>query len=381
MWCFLVEWNGYTKKGRYCQDRMKIAMVISNLDIAGAQVMVVELLVGLVRKNYECQLIVLGNNESNILHEQIKKIGVKVKYLSVSKKGYISRKIERYKKLSEILTEEQPDIIHAHLDYRYTWLYCILNNKIVIETMHSQAYRIKNLMVWCEYKLLRKKKLIYPVVLSKSNACEFGQLFNESKDNITIIPNPVNCEKFSVPNRTYLSEIINFVFVARFEEIKNHDMLLRAFSIAEKEMPNIRLLLVGDGSLLKKEKQLVKRLGVESKVIFKGQRNNIPDILKESDICVISSKSEAFSIALVEAMAAGLPVIVTSVGGMRDIVDGNGVLVENDDEYAFAEAMMSLACDEKKRKLMGERSVQLAQQYNTENIIEQYIELYKRCIY
>lgn len=359
---------------------MKIAMVIPNLDIAGTQIMVVELLAGLVKANNECLLIIIEKKQNNILTEQVKKMDVQIKYLSINNKGYIGRKIERYRKLAKILSEERPDIIHAHLEYCYTWLYCILHNRIVIETMHSQAYYIKNILYLSGYKLLKKRKLIRPVVLSESNANEYGQLFHESKENIAVIPNPINCEKFSVPGRIYSSKIINFVFVARFDEVKNHDMLLKAFCIAEKKIPDIRLILVGDGKLLEQEKQLAEQLGVATKVIFKGQRNDIPDILKGSDVCVISSKSESFSRALVEAMAAGLPVIVTSVGGMRDIVDGNGLLVDSNDENAFAKAMINLAGDEEKRRLMGERSVQLAQQYNTKNVIKQYIDLYKKCI-
>ena len=111
-----------------------------------------------------------------------------------------------------------------------------------------------------------------------------------------------------------------------------------------------------------------------------GQRNDIPDILRESDVCVISSKSEAFSLSLVEAMAAGLPVIATAVGGMKDIVEGNGYLVKNDDENAFADAMIDLATDESKRRLMGEQSVKLAKRYDTPLVAKQYIKLYENNI-
>lgn len=355
-------------------------MVIPDLDVAGAQVMVIELLSGLVKTNDEYVLIVMQKKQDNILTEKVKDLNIGLRYLTINKSGYICRKIEHYKKLAKVLSEEQPDIIHAHLEYRYTWLYCILNKKIIVETIHSQAYRIKSLLILGEYKLLRKKGLIYPVVVSESGGEEFGQLFHESKENITIISNPVNCGKYSVPDRVYTSEIINFVFVARFEEIKNHDMLLRAFCIAEKEIPDIRLILVGDGKLLEKEKQTAKQLGIENKVIFKGQRNDISKILEESDVCVISSKSESFSLALVEAMSAGLPVIVTSVGGMRDIVKDNGVLVKNNDENEFANAMIDLAENEEKRRQMGKKSVQLAQKYDAKICCEKYRNLYKRCM-
>jgi len=359
---------------------MKIAMVIPNLDVAGAQVMVIELLSRLVKTNDEYVLIVMQKKQHNILSEKVKELNIRLRYLTINKRGYISRKIEYYKKLAKVLSEEHPDIIHAHLEYHYTWLYCILNKKIIIETIHSQAYRVKSLLILGEYKLLRKNGLIYPVVFSESGRYEFEQLFHESKENITIIPNPVNYKKYLIPDRAYTSEIINFVFVARFEEIKNHDMLLRAFCIAEKEMPDIRLILVGDGKLLEKEKQTAKQLGVENKILFTGQRSDISRVLKESDVCVISSKSEAFPLALIEAMAAGLPVIVTSVGGMRDIVKDNGVLVKSNDEKAFANAMIDLARNKEKRREMGEKSVQLAQKYDTKICCEKYMELYKKCV-
>jgi Glycosyltransferase len=361
-------------------NKVKIAMIIPNLDIAGAQIMMAELLSELVKTDNKFLIIVLHKPQNNFLSEKLKLLNIPVKYVITESKGHFRKKIELYKKMSKILSNWQPDTVHAHLEYRYAWLYCLWNKTPIVQTIHSQPYRIKSASVLFLYKLLRGKSLIYPVVVTKNNAHEFGKLFHETEENIYIIPNPINCEKFAVLNRAYSSETINFVFIARFEEIKNHDMLLKALHIAEKKVPNICLKLAGDGALLEKEKQFAEQLGIKSKVIFMGQRNDIPDILRESDVCVISSKSEAFSLSLVEAMAAGLPVIATAVGGMKDIVEGNGYLVKNDDENAFADAMIDLATDESKRRLMGEQSVKLAKRYDTPLVAKQYIKLYENNI-
>jgi Glycosyltransferase len=358
---------------------MKIAMVIPNLDIAGAQIVITELLSELDKTNNEFLIVVLHKPQNNFLTDKIKQMNIPINYVITESKTIVSKKVEMYKKLAKVLSEWKPDIIHAHLEYRYAWLYSLRNKKVIIETIHSQPYRIKSILNSFLYSLLRRRGLVYPVVVTQSNADEFRKLFHESEKKITIIPNPIDCKKFAVPNRKYAAKTINFVFVARFEKIKNHDMLLKAFSLAEKKVPNICLKLVGDGTLIEKEKQFVRQLGIESKIIFMGQRSDIAEILRESDVCVISSKSESFSLSLVEAMASGLPVIATAVGGMKDIVNGNGYLVSNNDEEAFANAMIDLAIDENKRRGMGEKSVELAKQYNTSFIAKLYEALYKKC--
>jgi len=359
--------------------KMKIAMVISDLKIAGAQMMVVELLSELSKAGYKLMLIILHHPQNNILTDKIKQMDIQLKYIVIEKKRFVYRKIEMYKKLDKVLSNWQPDIIHVHLEYCYTWLYCLKNKKIIIETIHSQPYRIYKKLTFILYRLLRRKRLIHTVLPTKSNASEFQRLFDESEENIFIIPNPVKIEHYAFPERQYDTEKeVVFIFVARFHPIKNHHMLLNAFYELLNEVPNSRLVLVGTGELFRKEQQYAEELGIISKVDFLGEVADTSALLKQADVCVISSVSECSPLVLVEAMASGLPVIVTDVGGMRDIVNGNGIKVSSDNYLEFAEAMKRLALSPELRREYGQRSLELVGKYDLKKVTEAYMQLYKQ---
>ncbi len=114
--------------------------------------------------------------------------------------------------------------------------------------------------------------------------------------------------------------------VARFTDFKDHGVLLRAFARVPE---GIRLKLVGDGETLDAARKLAEDLGIRGRVEFKGSRGDVPEILAQSDIFVLASKTETLPISILEAMRAGLPVVASDVGGVsEEVVDGEtGILV------------------------------------------------------
>ncbi|WP_456371454.1 glycosyltransferase [Thermodesulfatator atlanticus] len=133
--------------------------------------------------------------------------------------------------------------------------------------------------------------------------------------------------------------------VGRFDPIKNLPMLLKAIALARKKNKNIKGLLIGDGPEFSKLKNLAKDLGLENVVLFTGFRKDATRIVQLADVFVLSSFSEGTSLALLEAMACGLPAVVTAVGGNPEIViDGiTGVLVPSEDHVRLAAAFLLLA--------------------------------------
>lgn len=109
--------------------------------------------------------------------------------------------------------------------------------------------------------------------------------------------------------------------VAHFDYEKNHRLLIEAFERALMEQSNMELWLVGDGSLRQEIESLVQKKGLEGKVKFLGIRSDIPQLLSQADIFVLSSDYEGFGLVVAEAMAAGVPVISTAVARVKEILE------------------------------------------------------------
>lgn len=140
------------------------------------------------------------------------------------------------------------------------------------------------------------------------------------------------------------SEQVTLITVGRLATIKNHVLLLRAFAPLARQYPQCRLVIVGDGPQRQSLEELIRELGIGHAASILGFRSDIDELLGKADIFVLSSNYEGISIALLEAMRAGLPVIATRVGGIPETVRNRetGLLVAPDDASALLEAMLQL---------------------------------------
>lgn len=148
------------------------------------------------------------------------------------------------------------------------------------------------------------------------------------------------------------SNSMNLVMVARFSPQKDYTTLIKAASLTR----DLNLSFIGDGELLQQMKQLVVSLGISNRVNFLGTRSDVQEILAGNNTFALISNYEGFPISILEAMRAGLPVIASDVGGVREaVLDGvTGRLVPRGDVNALASALQELANDPAKRLQMGE---------------------------
>ena len=166
-------------------------------------------------------------------------------------------------------------------------------------------------------------------------------------------------------------------YVAEFTPTKNHEMFLEAWSKVEKESERIHLLLVGEGKMRPKIEAKAKPL---RRVQFLGFRNDVPQIFHASDLVVQVSKREGLPRSVMEAMAAGKPVVATDVRGNRDLVHHgvNGFLVKLGDVEALAEAILKLAYDPDLRQRMGRASQEIIKDYSLERVLEEMASIYRK---
>ena len=207
--------------------------------------------------------------------------------------------------------------------------------------------------------------------------------FND-RDLQTIV-NGMDLDKFKISRsrRSYPelgldSEDIVLICVGRLEKIKGHDILLKAFGLMQPGN-HVKLLIVGDGPCRQEIDRQITEDGLLQNVRMLGQRNDIPDLLNLSDCFVLSSRSEGLSCSIIEAMAAGLPVIATDVGGNSElVVNGeNGYLVPPDNAGILARRLQDVIGDAAQRRKFGEMSLQFARaQYSLDTMISKYADNY-----
>ncbi len=152
--------------------------------------------------------------------------------------------------------------------------------------------------------------------------------------------------------------------IARMNErVKNHSLLLRAAARLQTTNPNVEYILVGDGQLRPELEREAASLGLSDRVKFLGDRRDVPAILTSLDVSVLSSDSESLSNAVIESMAAGVPVVATSVGANPELLDGGrGILVPVRDDAALAAALSNLLNDGALRAQMGQNCRTFAQE-------------------
>ncbi len=147
------------------------------------------------------------------------------------------------------------------------------------------------------------------------------------------------------------------IHVARLDYLKDHPTALRTLKRLTDRVPKVRLVLVGEGPEEPAIRTLIADLGLEANVRLLGLRTDVPRLLAASDVCLLTSISEGIPLTLIEAMAAGLPVVSTNVGGAAEIVveRETGLLAPSGNDSALAEQILQLADSPETRSRMGEQ--------------------------
>jgi glycosyltransferase EpsD len=172
-------------------------------------------------------------------------------------------------------------------------------------------------------------------------------------------------------------------YAAEMNQNKNQAFLIRTIELLKNKIPQVKLILAGDGPLLEDCQKLANQLGVSHMVDFLGLRQDIDQILPMCDIAVASSLREGLPVNIMEAMACGLPVIAVDNRGHRELIQNNknGWLIRKKDIVQFAVKINQLAENEEVRKILGEagRKIVLAK-YSTSKVLEELKRIYKKAI-
>jgi L-malate glycosyltransferase len=202
---------------------------------------------------------------------------------------------------------------------------------------------------------------------------------------VTVVPNALP------PRKRTASDLITLLgwgsnqivtAVGRLEAVKGHDILVRAVALLSDRYPDLRCLIVGEGSRHDALADLVAELGLDDRVHLAGFRDDVGELLAASAVFAQPSHTEGMPFSLLEAMAAGVPVVASAVGGMRSLRDGvDGLLIAPGDTSALATAIETLLDNEElSRRLSATSAQRLAEEHSPEAMLAGTIGVYRQAM-
>jgi len=205
---------------------------------------------------------------------------------------------------------------------------------------------------------------------------------------VTVVPTPVDLSMYHdlEPQRVCaalgLEDAEVLLYVGRLAEEKNLDLLLRAFARIVAARPQARLVLVGKGPHERGLRCAAQKLGLGERVIFTGPipHGEVPHYAATADLFVFPSMTETQGLVLIEAMAAGIPVVAVEAPGPVDVLSEGGGLLVPAQEDAFASAVLALLADEPRRRALGREAAQAAQRYAVPVAIARLLAVYEEAI-
>jgi glycosyltransferase involved in cell wall biosynthesis len=317
--------------------------------------------------------------------------------------GYFSEKpriaqifllIRALLRLLHVIKKIQPDVMHAYLpltSFMGSLAGRLAGVPLIITSKRGLGYHQDRNRGWRIFDIAAFR--LSHVVTVNSNAVGEDTLKRDKGDDVKIrlIYNGVQSSNFIShnSNRRKIREELHLkpdkkviITVANLIPYKGHHELIEAAASVTDKYPDSHFLLVGEDRGIRKDLEIrVKELGIDKNIIFLGQRNDVPDLLAASDISVLPSHEEGFSNVILESMAAGLPVVATSVGGNPEaIVNGEtGWLVppKNPDELALK--IIDLLHHTEKAKKWGQAGRHRVQHhFSDKKMLDEYIKLYQK---
>lgn len=363
---------------------VKIAHITLSMGTGGIENLILDLCKNTNKDKFDISVICL-DSAGNLFNE-LKPLGING-FVEQRHPGLDWRLILR---LVSFFRSMQVEVVHSHNQACafYAGIAAFLARvPVSIVTEHSRNY--------IQAKLARRReKKILSLMLDKWVNVSYELATHTIKtdkinsNKVEVILNGVECDKFINPQQAVVDEIRNkyqlnelnkiIVMVARLNIIKNHALMIDALSLLVKDIPDVKLILVGDGECREDLEKKVSQLGLPHKVLFLGLSKNIPEILTLSDVFVLCSHSEGLPLALLEASAANVPVVITeNSNGAQFIKNMEKGIVVKDDAFSLAMGIKEcLTSYDQANKMSTIAQKDVIENYSLESTVKQYEKLY-----
>lgn len=296
------------------------------------------------------------------------------------------------RRLRRALLRDRPAVLHAHqyTPFFYTALAVPFTGRPrVLFTEHGRHYPdVVSPRRRTVNRLLLSRRADHLTAVCGFSANSLAKVDGFTRRPVEIVPNGIDVARYApAADRRAAREGVGLhpdrrhvLTIARFHPVKDHATLIAAFARVARDVPDVDLVLAGDGQERASIEASAASLGLSDRIRLLGVRQDVPDLLRAADLFALTSLSEAASLTLLEAMASGLPVVVTAVGGNPEIVraEVDGLLVPRGDAEAAAGAMIRLLRDPALASAMGRSAAaRVRAEFDLEKTVARYGELYE----
>jgi glycosyltransferase involved in cell wall biosynthesis len=362
---------------------MRIVHIINSLASGGAEKLLLDTIPIYRKKGIEVDLLVLNGTPSPFM-QALKETGCCSIYSLGLKSVY--NPIQVFKLMPFL---KRYDIAHVHLFPSQYWvvlakLLSFSKIKLILTEHNSTNPRLENPFIAVIDRLFYR---FYDKAVCVSNEISntFKNYTGLRESKFIVIENGIDLKRIYDAQPHFKNEISKLfsnqdfamIQVARFDRQKDQETVIKSL----KHLPEkVKLILVGEGTFKTKCQELVQELQLEQRVVFLGQRMDVPELLKTADVVVLSSKYEGLSLFSIEGMASGRPFVASDVPGLQEIVTGAGILFKHEDAKDLANKIERLLSDEVYYHETVNSCLKRAEQYDIQIMVDKHLHLYQTLV-
>jgi len=370
---------------------LRVLFCLDNLGIGGTEMNAIRTAEQIDPERVAVSVAYIGTDDGPLLN-RYESAGIPIARFPVSNL-YGRRTLLQGLQFARFVRTQRFDVVHTHDVYTnifaVPWARAggakavLASRRWWTAVMPSRAHRVANR---CSYKLADAV-----LVNGRSIATLLEHQEGVARSRIAVVPNFVDDAAFEPVDNAWVAgmrgrfgvapDAIVIGIVANLHPVKNHALLLRAAATLTPRWPGLRLLIVGEGKCRPALEALAAELNISERITFTGHLPQHPSPHHLFDISVLTSREEGLPNSIIEAMAAGRPVVATAVGGVPDAIEHgeSGYLVSPDDHAALADALDALLLDPERRRRLGAAAQSHAERrFRATQVLPLLVELYGR---
>lgn len=368
------------------ENRIHVMHVYSRLNVGGIEHQILNVLPRLNNGRYRASLCLIKSEGAQA--NDLRKRGIPIYVVPL--RGRLGP--SSLARLGWLFRSTRTRIVHAHVRESNTSATVsarLALVPVVIGTIHSMN-KIQGMRRILQDRTLARCRDT-TIAVSESVKANYCRAIGVDPSRVTVIYNGVDLARFTGPDvdRAQVLDALGVdpgdrvvACVARMASPKSHHILLAAAARVLRSAPRTTFLLVGDGPLTESLQAQARSLGISSKVVFAGARDDVPRILCACDASALTSNREGFSIVVIESLAAGLPVVATDVGGNAEAIEEgvSGFLLPVGDVEGIADRLTRLVLDEALRSRMSEAARRRSERFSLDETVRATEALYDRLL-
>jgi glycosyltransferase involved in cell wall biosynthesis len=364
------------------RDLLSVVHVVLSMDAGGLERIVLDLLSEAPHLNQRASVLCL--ERPGAWAEAAQSLGAAV-VCANKPPGFHPRLIGR---LTHTLADLRPDVLHTHQVGAMFYAAPAARRagvRAVLHTEHGKHYTSRARTRWLGRLAARNLDRFFCV--SRDIADEVRRCRIVHPGKIDVVPNGIDVGRFGDPPDPVLQANLGIPAGApvigtlgRLSEVKRQDLLLHAFAEVRHTSRDAHLLIVGDGPLRRDLAQMAQTLGIASLVHFAGYQQEPQRFLALMNVFVLTSRSEGMPLSVLEAWAAGLPVVTSAVGGLPEMIGPSkaGMLFPSGDVAALAARLCDLLASEPTQRAMGQRGREIVREsYSLQRMAADYDHRYR----